>query len=99
MLLPYSPPKTLLLRLSSLSSWLLLNCTLLPLSDKNTEAIIDATAKSAKARGLVTSFALVEAENAVKITEEFGIKRFPSSLLVVCLHVHIHSAETCQYNS
>ena len=67
----------------------MLKCTLLPLSDKNTEAIIDATAKSAKTRGLMTSFALVEAENAVKIAEEFGIKRFPSSLLVVFLYVPV----------
>ena len=67
-----------------------------PLSDEKAEAIIDATAKSAKTRGLVTSFALVEADNAVQIAADFGIKKYPSSVLVVC-HRGCFS-KMCEYN-
>ena len=52
-------------------------------SDKNTKSIIEITAKSAKTRGLITQFALITAETAVKTVEQFNIKKYPSLIHMV----------------
>ena len=58
------------------------------------KAIVEAAATSAKTRGLVTSFVLVEADADIQPFSNFGVTKFPSLILVVRWDYFCQKGET-----